>query len=396
MTQDTHDIVIAGGGIAGMIATLVFAQEGFSTLCVDPAPAPGPDMAEDLRSTAFLTPAVALLSEAGVFAALRPHAAPLRTMRLIDAGGARNEIRETVDFSAGDIGAAEFGWNIPNALLRRVLLEQISAHPNAEMRHGIAVSRATARLDQTILRVSDGSMARARLLIAADGRDSQLREAAGITARRRHYGQKALVFAVRHALPHDHVSTEIHRTGGPFTLVPLAGADQDMSAVVWMEHGPEAARLRDLPDMAFARAATNRSCGVLGDLRLASDRGLWPIISQEAARLHGDRMALIAEAAHVVPPIGAQGLNMSLGDIRVLRDLARKDRGGIGSPAQLAAYDTARRADIRLRINGIDALNRAAMSETPFFRDLRVSGLKLIGSTGLKQQVMGLGLGAKR
>src|SRR5690606_27539509 len=130
------------------------------------------------------------------------------------------------------------------------------------------------------------------------------------------YGQKAVVFAVTHDHPHGGMSTEVHRAGGPFTLVPLPDLDgRPCSSVVWMAEGPEALRLAALPEDDFAAAATDRSAWVYGPLRLAAKRQVWPIISQIAHRLTGPRAALVAEAAHVVPPIGAQGLNMSLADI---------------------------------------------------------------------------------
>ena len=394
--HDNFEILIAGGGIAGMTAAIAFADAGFSTLCVDRAPAPnankGAETAQDLRSTAFLAPSVALLEQIGLFQHLRPHAAALRVMRIADAGGDENEIRQSVDFVAEEIGAAEFGWNIPNTRIRDVLIDRIAAHPNADLRHGLSVTRLTPRLAETIATLSDGPQIRARVVVAADGRDSQLRSNAGIAAQRTHYGQKANVFSVSHDRAHDGISTEIHRSGGPFTIVPLAGADQSRSAIVWMESGPEAARLHELPDAAFLRAANLRSCGVMGTLRDISDRAIWPIVSQRAECLYGDRLALIGEAAHVVPPIGAQGLNMSLGDIATLRDLFQ-GADDIGAPQVLEAYHRRRDTDIRLRVRGIDALNRASMADAAFLRDLRGMGLRVIAETALKRPLMALGMG---
>jgi 2-octaprenyl-6-methoxyphenol hydroxylase len=183
--------------------------------------------------------------------------------------------------------------------------------------------------------------------------------------------------------------------GGPFTLVPLPDRDGlPCSAVVWMEPGPEAARLSALPDDAFAAAASIRSCHVMGPLTLASRRMSWPIISQIAEAMTGERTALIAEAAHVVPPIGAQGLNMSLADIAFLLDLARADRAGLGGQSMLARYARTRHPDIRLRVAGIDALNRAAMAGGQVFRDLRAQGLRaLYGASPLRKILMRKGLG---
>jgi 2-octaprenyl-6-methoxyphenol hydroxylase len=176
--------------------------------------------------------------------------------------------------------------------------------------------------------LSDGARLRARLVIAADGRNSAVREAAGIGVRTTRYGQKALAFAVTHPIPHENVSTEIHRSGGPFTLVPLpdyTGEDGSRAppppSSGWSA-GPRCGGSWTLDTPAFEAEMTERSAHLFGPLTLVSRRTVWPIISQTARALCAERVALVAEAAHVVPPIGAQGLNMSLADIRTLLDLA--------------------------------------------------------------------------
>lgn len=210
------------------------------------------------------------------------------------------------------------------------------------------------------------------------------------------YGQKALAFAVTHPEPHNNVSTEIHRSGGPFTLVPLPDHQgMPSSAVVWMERGPEALRLNNLEPSAFNTAITERSCGVLGPLELSSHRTLWPIISQIAARFSAERVALVAEAAHVVPPIGAQGLNMSLADIRELHDICIKAPGALGAPGMLSTYQRRRWPEVRARVSGVDVLNRASMIGEQPLRDLRLAGLRaLYGIPQLRRTAMQAGLGA--
>lgn len=388
MTHDT-DILIAGGGIAGMIATLILADAGQRVLCVDPAK---PGSSPDLRSTAFLMPATRVLDKIGLFDQLRDHAAALRIMRIVQA---RNGTpTRTVDFDAAEAGEPQFGWNIPNAALRAILPQAIAAHPNADLHSSVSVCGHTPRLNETIVRLSDGSHVPARLLIAADGRDSQLREAAGISATRLRYGQKALVFAVRHDRPHDGISTEVHQSGGPFTLVPLAGPDQNRSAIVWMDLGPNIATLQDLDPDAFTAAVNTRSCGVMGPLALDGGVAAWPIIGQYASHLTGPRLALLGEAAHVVPPIGAQGLNMSLADAATLADLIRANRSDCGARDLLTRYHRKRWPDMRLRVHGIDALNKASIAGTPLGHSLRDAGLHaLMSIKPLRQAAIRGGLG---
>ena len=399
MTDQTYDIVISGGGIAGLTAAAVFGTEGFNVLIVDPTPpvTTRVDAGSDLRSTAFLQPARDLLDDAGLWDRLSDHAAPLQVMRIIDAGGEAAEPRVTKDFNASDISDLPFGWNLPNWLLRREMVARLKDLPNVTFRAGTGTTSLFTREAHARVGLSDGTRVTCQLVIAADGRGSPMRQAAGIDVTTKRYGQKALAFAVTHPIPHENVSTEIHRTGGPFTLVPLPDRDgMPSSAIVWMEEGAKAKALYDLDTPAFEAAMNERSCHVLGPLTLASQRTIWPIISQHADRLSGQRLALVAEAAHVLPPIGAQGLNMSLGDLRVLRDLALGDRNGLGSVQMLDAYHKARFSDIKLRVTGIDLLNRASMVSSQPLRDARAAGLDALYSVGpLRKTLMQMGLGVR-
>ena len=396
--RETTDIVISGGGVAGLTAAAAFGSAGFRVICTDPvAPITDRDTeGADLRSTAFLQPSILLLQTAGLWARLAEFASPLQVMRLVDAGGAPGVARHIHDFNASDVSDQPFGWNLPNWLLRRELVAHLATLPTVDFRPGTATVSVLTREAEALVSLGDGSRIAARLLIAADGRNSAVRAAAGIAVQTSRYGQKALAFAVTHPVPHENVSTEVHRSGGPFTLVPLQDrGGLPCSAVVWMERGPEALRLATLPVPAFEAAMAERSCHLYGPLTLASRITLWPIVSQIAERLDGQRTALIAEAAHVVPPIGAQGLNMSLADTALLLELAQS--GDLGSPAMLANYNRRRWPEIRARVRGIDLLNRASMQGTPLLRDLRAAALGALHATTLvRKTVMRAGLGVRR
>ena len=394
-----YDIVISGGGVAGLTAACLFGTEGFRVLCLDPAPpvTDGAAAGADQRTTAFLQPARGLLEEAGLWEALAPHAAALRIMRIVDAGGERAEARQVRDFAASEIGDLPFGWNLPNWLLRREMVARIAALETVEFRPGTGTAGLFTWDREARVTLSDGSKVRTKLVIAADGRGSPMREAAGIGVKVTRYGQKALAFAVTHPIPHENVSTEIHRSGGPFTLVPLPDRDgRPASAVVWMEDGAEALRLAALEPAPFEAALMERSCGLFGPLRLETPRAVWPIVTQVAERMSGQRLALIAEAAHVVPPIGAQGRNMSLGDLRALRDLAVAARDDPGPAEVLDAYHRARHTEVAIRATGIDMLNRASQVHAQPLRDLRAAGLSaLYGAAPVRRMLMQMGLGAR-
>ena len=241
--SETCDILISGGGIAGLCAAAAFGHAGFKVICVDPAP-PVTERdvdGSDLRTTAFLQPAQELLETCGLWARLDSHAAPLQVMRIVDAGGDVAEPRIVKDFDAADISGKPFGWNLPNWLLRREMVARLAELDNVDFRPGTGTDSLFTREAEARVGLSDGSRVRTRLVVAADGRTSPMRQAAGIGVHTMRYGQKALAFAVTHPIAHDNVSTEIHRSGGPFTLAPLPDwQGQPSSAIVWMERGPRA------------------------------------------------------------------------------------------------------------------------------------------------------------
>ncbi len=396
MKRKTTDICIAGGGVAGLTAAAAFGTAGFDVTIVDPAPPITSRDADgsDLRTTAFLQPAQRFLEAAGLWERLAPHAAPLQIMRIVDAAASPPV---THDFDAADISDKPFGWNLPNWLLRREMVARLQELPNVDFWPGTGFARMLARTDQAIVTLSDGNQLAAKLVIGADGRASEVRQAADIGVKTMRYGQRALTFAVTHDAPHDNISTEIHQSGGPFTLVPLPDHDgKPCSAVVWMDHGAEVQRLADLPTDEFEAAANHRSAFLFGPLKLVTRRTSWPIISQIADHLTGPRTALVAEAAHVMPPIGAQGLNMSLKDLASLLDLAQTNPTELGGQRMLDRYTRERHPDITLRVAGIDALNRASIAGSPMAQDLRAKGIQTLYSIApVRRTLMELGLGAR-
>ncbi len=395
MTKKFADVVVSGGGVAGLAAAVAFGSSGFDVLCVDPSPmgTNQKDPNADLRTTAYLQPAKKFLEQIGIWQLVQGESAALNVMRITDASG--NE-PQSYDFCASDISDEPFGWNVGNWIMRQALLDRISNLPNVTFLSGVSTNRILRRTSSALVGFSDGSSVEARLLIAADGRNSFVREAAGIEVARTDFGQMAITFAVTHPLPHNNVSTEVHRTGGPFTLVPLPDHQgKPCSAVVWMESNANVETLMGLDVEEFNAAATERSANILGPLENVSRRMPWPIISQLANRFYAERTALIAEAAHVVPPIGAQGLNMSLMDVQTLMELALQNQNGLGSPDQLKAYQSKRFNDVKLRHAGVGILNKTSMISIPAVQRLRAAGLQnLHAISPLRKAAMRLGLGA--
>jgi 2-octaprenyl-6-methoxyphenol hydroxylase len=210
------------------------------------------------------------------------------------------------------------------------------------------------------------------LAVAADGRRSKLREAAGIATEEWRYPQAALVCDFAHSLPHHDTSTEFHTEHGPFTLVPLPG---NRSSLVWVDAPAEAQRRLALSDDALAVEIEQRSASILGKVVVEGRRQVFPLSGLSVRRFADHRIALVGEAAHVFPPIGAQGLNLGYRDVAALGDVLTDAGSDPGASAQLNAYDRARRVDVMARTTAVDAVNRTLLSD--FLPASAVRGLGL-------------------
>ena len=390
------DVFIAGAGLAGSIAALSYAKSARNVVVADPF-SYDESSKFDYRTTAYLQPSKLFLELIGVWEFVKDGAMPLEVMKIIDASGKGNpgEIKSEKNFNSSEISDLPFGWNVKNSLMRTTLQDLIKHQRNCKLITGTRAVDFISRDDAAYVKLSSGKTVKAKLVIAADGRNSALRKKAGISIKTHNFGQKALAFAVTHSIPHKNISTEIHLSGGPFTLVPLPDHDgKPSSAVVWMDKSDKAAKLMEMENNEFEEEMTRRSCNILGPLKLASKRSLWPIISQVADRIYSQRLALIGETAHVVPPIGAQGLNMSLADIKFLSDLDKKYPDDLGSIHSLNEYQKNRIADIRQRVIGVSTLNHISISESKVVQNMRAFGLEnLFQVPAVKNSVMKLGLG---
>jgi 2-octaprenyl-6-methoxyphenol hydroxylase len=243
--------------------------------------------------------------------------------------------------------------------------------------------------DAATIRLDDGSSLLARLVVGADGRRSLCRAAAGIETERREYPQAALVLNLGHARPHHGISTEFHTATGPFTLVPLPGLRSSLVCVV---EPAEADRLGALDLAAFSAEIEQRAHSILGKVSIEDGRGVFPLAVESARGFGRNRIALVGEAAHVIPPIGAQGLNLGLRDAATIGELVvEARRGGIdaGSPALLANYDRIRRPDVMSRTLAVDLLNRSLLSDFLPVQGARGFGLHLLDRVApLRRAVM--------
>jgi len=347
------EVAVVGGGPAGLVAAIALATAGVDTLLIAPPAEP------DHRTTALLAGSVTALETLGVWPVCVPHAALLRKIRLIDDTQRLIRAPEVL-FTAAEIDLDAFGYNIENRHLIAAL-EARTVELKLARIAGAAVSITPDAAGVSIKHI-DGET-RVRLVIGADGRRSLCRAAAGIETTRRLYPQTALTLNLAHARPHDDTSTEFHTASGPFTLVPLPGR---RSSLVCVLDPARAAELVAMSDAALSAEIERRAHSLLGKMAVEPGRGMFPLAIETAGAFARDRIALVGEAAHVVPPIGAQGLNLGLRDGATIAELvaeARRQNTDIGAPGVLARYDTQRRADVTSRSIAVDLLNRSLLTD---------------------------------
>src|SRR5262249_20284451 len=266
--------------------------------------------------------------------ACRAHAAPLRVIRLADDTQRLLRAPE-VSFAAAEIGLDAFGHNIENRHLIAAL--EARADELAHLTRIDAPAKTVTPGERSIAtELEDGRMITAQLAIGADGRKSLCRAAAGIATDGFGYPQSALTLNFAHARPHRDVSTEFHTESGPFTLVPLPG---NRSSLVCVVEPAEAERLAALPGDELSETVERRAHSIRGKVTVEPGRGVFPLAVETAQRFADRRVALVGEAAHVVPPIGAQGLNLGLRDAATIGELAiaaRRNGDDLGSPFLLS------------------------------------------------------------
>lgn len=390
MTGDSiFDALVAGTGPAGLVTGLALAQEGLNTAVVGPPPPPS--AAQDPRTTALFVGSIQLLRHLDIWPTIENTAAPLAGLRFVDDTGHILRAPETL-FRADELGLNVFGFNVDNASLTQALFQRAQVQTGLSRIDGI-VSDLRIEANRVDVALPDGRHLRTRLLVGADGRNSTIRTQAAITHRAWSYPQSALVTMFKHARAHDDISTEFHRAPGPLTTVPMAGSS---SSLVWVERPEEAARLKDLPPDRFAVELEQRLHGLLGAISEVGPRSIFPLSGLTVDRLGYRRVALVGEAAHVLPPIGAQGLNLGFRDAAVLADVAGAAKASgqdPGADETLAEYATRRASDVLSRTMAVDLLNRSLISGLLPLHLARGAGLHLLGAfPALRRLIMHEGM----
>lgn len=381
------DVAVIGTGPAGLASALALAGLGVRVAAIGAAPGN-----RDTRTAALFAGSITLLENLGVGDVCREAGEPITGIRIIDDMGSLLRAPE-VTFTAAEAGLQRFGYNVPNARLVEALRARAGDLPQLTVVDAnvgeVVVGDAGAEV-----RLADGRTLAARLIVGADGRQSLCRQAAQIPVKTWGYEQSAVVCTFAHQRPHGGISTEFHRPAGPFTVVPSPG---HTSSLVWVERPDVATELAGLEEAAFREALEQRLQGLLGSVGDLGPRSIFPLTGMAAQVAGRNGVALVGEAVHVIPPIGAQGLNLGLRDAACIADCvadALTAGGDIAAPAVLEAYDRMRRADIASRIWTVDLLNRSLLSTAPPVQALRGIGLHILKNVApLRRLAIREGLG---
>lgn len=363
----SFEAVVVGGGPAGLTAALALARAGRATALVDPTADALPPAG---RTTAVMAPQADFLRQLGAWPAAAEEA-PLRGLRIVNRGDGDEEVL----FLADELDLDAFAWNVPNAALVEALRAAAAAAEVVTLPTRLA--EVDRRRGNWRLGLDDGRQLDATLLIGADGKNSRVREALKIEARRHDYGQLANTAKLAITGGHDNISTEVHKPGGPFTTVPAGPAHVSL---VWLEPSAAGERLAGLDDAAFLDACMAEDRGRHGRMVEVEGRAAVPVIGLLAERLAGPGALILGEAAHAVSPLGAQGFNLSLRDAAALGELAAGP--GFAKAERLCRYERERLAETRLVFWFVDALNRSVQRPELALRLLSGVGLQAVSAWG--------------
>lgn len=377
-SKNEADLIVVGGGLAGLTLTALLASQEVSVVCVDrEAPAKTGTAEFDLRTTAISYGSQLVLRAAGVWDLMGDHPCPIKDIQVRDTGSP-----VLLNFLANDLEGEPFGWIVNNLDLRRALQQRVASLKSARHLAPATVRGFSVKKEYAEVALADGMRLRAPLVIGADGKKSSVREFLGIPLHGWMYNQTAIVCVVAHENPHHNRAIEHFRPEGPFAILPMSDrADgRHCSALVWSVEGRHVAPM-SWDEATFNLALAARFPPEYGNVALLGPRAAWPLGLQHAHAYIGPRMALVAEAAHAMHPIAGQGLNMGLRDIAELAELlaaARRDGRDPGSPDILRTYQQRRHFDNMAMMAATDALTRVFSNRLPVIGGLRRLGVSLV------------------
>ncbi len=399
--RKSYDVIVVGGGLAGLTMTALLAARGARALCLDrDAPQAQLKTNFDGRTTAISWGSRKVMRVAGVWKSLEPEACAIETIQILDGSANDRASAPPLTFASREVGNRAFGWIVENRLLRQALLDRVRKHKNAGHIAPALVADFAREDEGVTVILKDGRAFSAPLVIGADGRDSFTREWMGIGARAWRYDQRAIVCVAEHENPHDNVAVEHFRAEGPFAILPMTDGPRGVyrSSVVWTEHVPARKSALRYDQDSFDAALQARFPAFYGAVKQSGGRFSYPLGLIHAHNYVAPRMALVAESAHGIHPIAGQGLNMGFRDIAALAGLvgAALDAGDDpGSKDLLSEYQRQRRFDNMAMAGATDSLNRLFSNDIGPVRIVRSLGLRAVARLpGAKQFFMKQAMGA--
>ena len=385
------DVLIVGGGPVGGSLACALASAGILSVVVDRAPAEellAPSF--DGRATAVAQGPKKMLEQIGVWRTLGTDVAPIRDIRVADG-----QSRLFLHYDHEDVGEDALGYMVENRRLRHAVIKAAAAVPNVRYLAPAEIDALERTETAVTARLKSGDHLTASLVIGADGRNSFVRDHAGLALTRWPYYQSGIVCTVAHEKPHHNIAHEHFYPNGPFAILPLTG---NRSSIVWTESEADAAVLVALPDDDFIWELAQRAGDFMGALKVVGPRWSYPLSLQYTKTSAAPRLALAGDAAHGIHPIAGQGLNMGLRDVAALAEVladARRLGLDIGSPYVLRKYDRWRRFDNTMMLALTDGLNRLFSNDIAPLRMARDLGLAAVNRAGplkqfLMRQAMGL------
>jgi 2-octaprenyl-6-methoxyphenol hydroxylase len=369
-----YDVLIVGGGMVGLTLAAALGGAGTAVGVVDRAEMEATtDPGFDGRASAIAAGSRAVLDAIGVWPTMARHAGPILEIRVTDGSSPL-----FLHYDSRELGDGPLGHIVENRHIRRALLDRLTALRSVRIIGGRSVVANDRGALGAAALLDDGTRLTSRLIVAADGRDSPLRQDAGIGVTGWSYDQSGIVCTVAHALPHRGIAQERFLAPGPFAILPMTG---DRSSIVWTERSDVADRLMALDDAAFADELARRFGDYLGELSIIGKRFSYPLSLVHAERYIDDRLALIGDAAHGMHPIAGQGFNIGIRDIAALAEVVVDAiRLGLdpGATTVLERYQRWRRFDNTIMLAVTDGLNRLFSNQITPIRLVRDAGLAAV------------------
>ena len=393
-SYEKFDVFIVGGNITGLICAIALSQNKIKVGCCDPNIDINNFNSEDTRSTAILRSGKKFLENLNIWTNLKNSCLPLDKMEIIDDNKIfkKFSLFENYIFDSQELLEKPFGWNVKNNVLKRTLVELVKKSKNIKFFSNQSFEKLLIKKQTITINLSKEKI-ETNFLIGADGLNSKVKQSIRVKQTLLNTRQKALSFQIEHEKSHKNISTEIYKEGGPLTFVPTKAKDKmNYSSVIWMNHSKESEKLYNLPKHEFEKQLNKRSLGIYGKLNLKSNINLWNVNTMFVENLCYKNVILVGEAAHVLPPIGAQGLNTSLKDISILMEIFQ-NKNELSYQELALKYETKRLPDIKKKIFSILLLNEVVKSNSIPVMFIRRFGIEMISKIGfLRKNIMRFGL----